>query len=45
MTGLQEKINEINERIKQMDEDLVSIIISKLEEIECRLDKIEEKLK
>ena len=45
MTDLQEKINEINERVKQMDEDLVSLIISKLEELEQSISRIEDKLK
>ena len=45
MIDLQEKVDEINERVKQMDEDLVSLIISKLEELEQSISRIEDKLK
>ena len=45
MIDLQEKVDEINERVKQMDEDLVSLIISKLEELEQSISRIEDKIK
>ena len=45
MTKLEREIKEINDRIKQMDEDLVSLIISKLDEIEYEIKSLKEKIK
>ena len=38
------KINEVREMIKQIDEDLVSLIISKLEELESDVKYIKDKI-
>ena len=45
MPKLEREIKEINDRIKQMDEDLVSLIISKLDEIEYEIKSLKEKIK
>tara|TARA_Y100000356_G_scaffold84977_1_gene70760 strand:+ start:191 stop:328 length:138 start_codon:yes stop_codon:yes gene_type:complete len=45
MTKLEREIKEINDRLKQMDEDLVSLIISKLDEIEYEIKSLKEKIK
>tara|TARA_R100000008_G_scaffold15390_1_gene7504 strand:+ start:289 stop:486 length:198 start_codon:yes stop_codon:yes gene_type:complete len=45
MTKLEREIKEINDRIKQMDEDLVSLIISKLDEIEHEIKSLKDEIK
>ena len=41
---MENKINELKEMIKQIDEDLVSLIISKLEELEADVKYIKGKI-